>query len=137
MTATTFGDEDKQMTTHESMSAFDPSKDDWTSYTGRMAHYFVANDVTIADKKRSILLSVCGASTYKLIRNLVENLDTTSYDDIVKLVKSHYDPNLSVIMQRYKFNMRKRADGDSVATYVAALRDLALQLQGDATRRAT
>ena len=52
-----------------------------------------------------------------------DKLDT-SFDNIVK-VKAHYDPELSVIMQRYKFNMRTRAEGESVVTYVAALRELA------------
>lgn len=33
--------------------------------------HFVANDVVDADKNRSILLSVCGPATYKVIRNLV------------------------------------------------------------------
>ena len=53
-----------EMATHGSLSAFDPSKEDWTSYTDRMKHYFIANDVTDGDKKRSILLSACGASTF-------------------------------------------------------------------------
>ena len=47
----------------------------------------------------------------------------SSYDEIVKLVKGHYDPKPSVIMLRYKFT-RTRAEGESVATYVAALRDI-------------
>ena len=91
-----------------------------------MNYYFVANDVADGAKKRSILLSACGA-TYKIIRNLVEEdkLDTTSYDDIVKLVKAHFDPTPSAIMQRYKFNTRTREEGESVAAYVAALRDIA------------
>jgi hypothetical protein len=92
-----------------------------------MKHYFVANDVADAAKKRSILLSACGPSTYKVIRNLVEDgkLDTTSYDDIVKLVKGYYDPPPSVTMQRYKFNTRIRSATEKVADYVAALREIA------------
>ena len=115
------------MATHGTVSTFDPSKEDWTSYTDRMKHYFVANDVVDAGKKRSILLSACGATAFKIIRNLVgdDKLDSTSYDDIVKLVMGHYDPKPSVIVQRYKFNTRTRVDGESVATYVAALRDIA------------
>ena len=98
------GDEDigkhVQMATHGSVSPFDSSKEDWTSYTQRMTHYFVANDVTAEEKKRSILLSACGAQTYKVIRNLVDDtkLDSTSYEEIVKLVRSHYDhyPTLQI-----------------------------------------
>ena len=115
------------MATHGAVSSFDPSTEDWTTYTERMRHYFVANDVTDADKKRSILLSACGPATYKVIRNLVEEgkLDTTPYEEIVKLVKSYYDPPPSMIMQRYKFNTRIRSASESVAHYVAALRELA------------
>ena len=115
------------MATHGAVSTFDPNMEDWTTYTERMKHYFVANDVTDADKKRSILLSACGPATFKVIRNLVEEgkLDTTPYDDIVKLVKNYYDPPPSVTMQRYKFNTRARSASESVADYVAALREIA------------
>ena len=92
----TIGDEDKKwtMATHGSLTVFDPSQEDWTSYTDRMQHYFVANDVVDGGKQRSILLSACGPTAYKIIRNLVEEgkLDTTSFADIVKKVKGHYDP---------------------------------------------
>ena len=59
--------------------------------------------------------------------NLVEEgkLDTTPYDDIVKLVKNYYDPLPSVTMQRYKFNTRVRSASESVANYVASLREIA------------
>ena len=92
-----------------------------------MKHYFIANDVGNGDKKRSILLSTCGASTFTLIQNLVEKdkLNTMSFDDIVKKVKSHYDPEPSVIIQRYKFNTRTGAEGESVTTYVTVLREVA------------
>ena len=115
------------MATHGSVSAFDPSKEDWTTYEERLRYYFVANDVTDGAKKRSILLAACGAPAYKLIRSLVqaEKLDSTPYEDLVKIVKNHYDPKPSVTMQRYKFNTRTRTVGESIATYVAALRELA------------
>ena len=41
------------------------------------------------------------------------------------MVQNHYEPKPSVIGQRYKFNTRSRKQGESVAAYIAALRELA------------
>ena len=103
------------MAARGAVSSFDSTAENWTTYTDRMKHYFVANDVADGGKKRSILLSVCGLVTYKVIQNSFEDgkLDTTSYDDIVKLVKSYYDPPPSITIQRYTFSTRIRNTKDS------------------------
>ena len=89
------------MATHGTVAAFAPGKEDWSSYTERLDHYFAANDVEDPAKKRSILLSACGARTYKLIRSLVpaDRVNTTSYNDLVKLVRNYYKPKPSIIVQ--------------------------------------
>ena len=76
--------------THGSVKAFDLNKEDWTSYAERLGHYFIANDVTAGAKKREILLSKCGLSTYKLLRSLVgtDQMNTMSYDDLVAALKN-------------------------------------------------
>ena len=81
------------MATHGALAAFDPTKEEWTCYTDRMKHYFIVNDVTDGGKKRSILLAACGPAAYKIIRNLVDETrtDTMSFEEIVKLVKEHFE----------------------------------------------
>ena len=59
------------MATHGTIKQFNPQVDDWPTYVERLQYYFVANDVDDAAKKRAILLTVCGAPTYKLLRSLV------------------------------------------------------------------
>ena len=59
------------MANHGTIGEYDPQKEDWTSYSERLQEYFTANDMDAAAKKRAILLSVVGSSTYQLIRNLV------------------------------------------------------------------
>ena len=97
------------------------------NYVECLDFYFAANDVSSNDKKRAILLSVCGVSTYKLICSLIDpdKLNSTLYKDLVAKVKEHYDPKPSSIVQRHKFNARTREPGKSIAEYVAALRQLA------------
>ena len=115
------------MATHGRLEKFEPEKDDWTIYIESLRYYFLANEVTTEAMKRSILLTCCGRGTLKLLRSLVDDpstLDTTSYNDLVKLVGDYYKPKPSVIVQRYKFNTRVRKQGESVAAYVAALREL-------------
>ena len=64
-------------------------KDDWSQYIERLGHYFSANDITDISKQKSILLSVVGAETYKLMHNLsVPNLPgTKTYDVLGEFIK--------------------------------------------------
>ena len=96
-----FGDE-VPMEKHGHITEFDPGQDDWSSYVESLEHYLAANDVLDANKKRSILLSTCGAATYRVIRNLLLPRTSTdaSFTEIVQLIKGHYDPKPSVIVNK-------------------------------------
>ena len=56
-----------------------------------------------------------------------------SYKDIVALVKTHFSPKPSVIVQLYRFNSRVRQPGETVATYVADLRRMTKHCEFGAT----
>ena len=116
--------------THGSIEAFNvnPANEDWISYTERLEQYFTANDIKAeeADKRRAILLSVCGASTYQLIRNLLTPAKPTdkTFAQLVALVKDHHEPPPSAIVQRKNFNTRVRKAGESISEFIANLRKL-------------
>ncbi|XP_020609105.1 uncharacterized protein LOC110047679 [Orbicella faveolata] len=101
-------------------------KDSWIEYTERLEQYFAADEITDNNKKRAVLLSVCGAKTYKLIRNLVNPRKPTdkSFVELVNLVKNHLNPRPSSIVYRFKFNSRFRLQGETIQQYVTELRNL-------------
>ena len=78
------------------------------------------------EKKHTILLSVCGACTYQLICNLTTLVTPSlkSYEDLVKLVREHYSPRWSEIVQRFKFSSCMCKQEESVSTFIAELRKL-------------
>ncbi|XP_041379565.1 uncharacterized protein LOC121392407 [Gigantopelta aegis] len=119
------------MATHGSVGEFAPGKETWLSYAERLEQYFLANDVQAQEKKRAILLSVCGASTYQLIRNLVspQKPSEKTFDELVKLVQEHHQPPPSVTVQRFAFHSRTRKEGESIANFVAHLRELSEHCQ--------
>ena len=65
--------------------------------------------------------------TFKLIKSLADpsKFPTVTFVELCALVKEYYEPLPSPIVQRYKFNTRNRAPGETVAAYVAALRKIA------------
>ena len=104
-------------------------KESWSTYTERLGYYFEANGVTDASKQRSILLSVCGPATFKLMKSLTDSLATHSFEVICAMVKDYLEPVPSPIVQRFKFNTRSRAPGESIAAYITALRQVAEHCQ--------
>ena len=113
------------MTTHGSVGEYN-HEEEWAAYCERLEQYFLANDVEEAAKQRAIFLSVCGAPTYQLIRNLVapEKPTDKSLQELVALVQNHLTPSPSEIVQRFKFNSRSQKEGEAVAQFVAELRRL-------------
>lgn len=100
--------------------------DEWVQYVERLEMYFEANDIDDDTKKRSILLTVCGPKTYRLIRGLTapEKPKEKSYETLTELLEKHYNPRPSEIVQRFKFNMRTQKPGESLADFVADSRRL-------------
>ena len=107
---------------HSSTSEFKYSVEEWNYYTECLIHHFIANDVR--EEEKAILLSVCGASTYKLIRSLLD-IAAKSYIEIVDMIGAQYNPNPSPILQRFKSNSRVRSLGELIVSYSAALCNIA------------
>ena len=61
------------MATFGKIKPFDPAVDEWPIYKEKLEFYFHANGIADNSKKRSILLTQCGDSTFKLLRSLVPN----------------------------------------------------------------
>ena len=97
---------------------FDGEKE-WSQYLERLDHFFEANKVADVDK-RAILLTVICHSDYKLLRNLLapaKPKDKT-YTKLVGILKEHYNPKPSEMVQRFRFNSRFRQPGVSIYLYV-------------------
>ena len=64
---------------------------------------------------------------YGLLRNLVAPASPKdkSFDEIVGVLKAHFEPKPIVIPERYRFHHRDQASGKSVTAYMAELRRLA------------
>ena len=89
------------MATHGSVGEFALGKETWLSYAERLDQYFLTNNLQAHEKKRAILLSVCGASTYQMICNLVspQKPSEKTFDELVKLVQEHHQPLPPVTVQ--------------------------------------
>ena len=108
---------------HGVVSAFDGNQEEWVEYAERLENYFIANDIADEAKRRAILLNGVGPSTYRLIKTLAlpgAPKDLKVYE-IVNLVSTHFNPKPSPIIKRFKFNTRCQQEGETVATFVAAL----------------
>ena len=88
------------MSVHETLAAFNPREEDWSEYAERQTFYFSAKVITTDAKKRTILLSSVGPTTFRLMRSLVlpASLDNISYEDLVNKGKNHEEPAPSVIV---------------------------------------
>ena len=113
--------------THSTLGEFVSWKKDWKSYTECLLQYFAANDIDNAGKQRAILINSCGATTYRLIKDVIAPRAPTevSFNEIVQKMTAHCQPPPSEIMQRYRFNTRVRHSHETVSTYLAQLKQLA------------
>ena len=109
------------------IGSFNSTVEDWTGYTQRIGHYFLANGITDSTKKRSILLTACGPAINHLIRDLLSPGTSTEklFHELVELLKQQQDPAPSVILQRYNFFTRKQHSTESIGFFMAQLRKLA------------
>jgi len=112
--------------TYGVLQAFQPGTEPIAAYIERVQNYFAAND--IADEKRvPVLLSVIGSKTYAVLRSLTapDMPNTKSLEALIIALTKHYEPKPLLIAERFHFNRRNQAAGESIAEYAVELRRLA------------
>ena len=93
--------ESSVITTFGKIDEFDSACEDWPQYEEQLGHFFTANSIDNADKKRAVFLTIIGAATYKLLRTLVSpsKPGEMTYTDLVAALASHFNPTPSPIVQ--------------------------------------
>lgn len=113
--------------TFGTLAAFDASVESWTNYAERLEAFFEANAIVDSNRKRSILITSVGPETYARLRSLLapkKPMDE-AYDEILKVLAQHLNPEPSEIYQTYRFQTRVQGPNEKVADYVAELRKIA------------
>ncbi|XP_027869143.1 uncharacterized protein K02A2.6-like [Xiphophorus couchianus] len=105
---------------------FRPEVEPWTAYIERLEQNLEANDVD-EEKHVAVLLSVMGAKAYGLLRNLVqpEKPKDKTFGEIVDILKEHYEPKPILVAERFRFNRCNQKTSQTVAHYVAELKQQA------------
>uniref|UniRef100_A0A5S6QGV0 Reverse transcriptase domain-containing protein n=1 Tax=Trichuris muris TaxID=70415 RepID=A0A5S6QGV0_TRIMR len=88
------------MATLVGVKEFTPGKSaSWEEYSERLAFYLEANRITDTIRKRAVLLSACGASTYSVVRSLVSPAlpCEKTYEELVDLLNAYFCPKPSEI----------------------------------------
>ena len=98
-------------------------ENDWNNYTQQMKFLFLANSIKDDNNKKAVLLSPCCSDTYKLFKNLIapEDIGTSSYAEIKRLMGEHKNPKPNQIAERFKFNSRNCESNKSLSEYMAEL----------------
>ena len=109
------------------LEEFEPSSESVTNYVERVQMYFVANDV-VAAKQVSTFLSAVGRRTYAVLRDLVlpDDPKDKTFDELVAVLKQHYEPVPLVIAERFNFHRRYQQPSESVSEFAAELKKLSL-----------
>ena len=112
------------------LEEFDPKSDSISDYVERAQLFLEANNVH-EGKYISTSLSAIGKENYALLRNLLipsQPRDKT-FDEIVAVLKKHFEPKPLIVSERFNFNRRQQAADESVADYVAELRRLTIHCE--------
>ncbi|KAK9709384.1 Retrotransposon gag protein [Popillia japonica] len=77
--------------------------------------------------KVSLFITLAGPQVYCTLKNLMapDSPNDKTYDDIIKVLKSHYVPEKSEIGERFTFNKCNQKSSQTVAEYIVELRRLA------------
>ncbi|XP_048000243.1 uncharacterized protein LOC125237297 [Leguminivora glycinivorella] len=99
---------------------------DWDAYVRRVKQFIALN--AIEDKLHvASLVTLVGAECYELMCDLCapSKPEDKTFDELVKLVREHLEPERSEIAERHIFRQRKQLHGESIREYLQNLKHLA------------
>jgi RNase H-like domain found in reverse transcriptase/Reverse transcriptase (RNA-dependent DNA polymerase)/Integrase zinc binding domain/Integrase core domain len=115
---------------------FNPSTDDFESWVDVLQSFFTANGIaqtSLEEKEKAvaIFLSTVGLQAFTVLKDLCAPTEPTkkTFTELITILKAHYKPAPQALAERFKFHTRKQRSGETVNTYVADLRRMAVTCQ--------
>lgn len=112
---------------------FNEEKESFTSYHQRLENFFIIKQLShdsaeCKNARLHLLINCLGSKHYQLLQSLTapDLPSSKSYDELIILLESHLCPKPNVLIEQHKFLSRVQLPNESVAQYVAALRQQTL-----------
>lgn len=108
------------------LDEYEPEHESWSAYIERVELFMIANDVDDS-KQVATLLTAMGASTYRLLRDLVQPLKPKdkTFKEIVSILQAHFENKPLIKARRLLFQRRIQKPHETVSQYVDELRQCA------------
>ena len=102
----------------------------WALWERRFTNYLTARGgVSLpATQRRALLLCAIGDEAYRVYENLptlVKGEREDEYDVAIRQLRTHYEPKINVIVERFQFRQRNQQSHESTADYATVLHGLA------------
>lgn len=113
--------------------SFNPKEEKFDCYLLRLENFFAIKKLTgdsaeIEKAKSQILINSIGTKYIQLLRNATAPSDPRSktYNELIEILKIQLAPKINVFSEQHKFLSRTQKPGESIASYVSSLQELAL-----------
>lgn len=108
------------------LDEYEPEHESWSAYVERVELFMIANDVDDT-KQVATLLTAMGASTYRLLRDLVQPLKPKdkTFSEIVSILQAHFENKELIKAERLRFQRRVQKPDETISQYVDELAEYA------------
>ena len=112
------------------LSEYHPDTEEIASYLERVEVFIATNEVA-EERQAAVFLSVVGARTFALIRDLVSPAKPSAktFQELCDVLRAHFEPKPIEIAERFYFHSRNQGSTETIAEFLAELRKLATHCQ--------
>lgn len=106
---------------------FDESSERWDSFIDRFIAYMDVQNIPNEKRGKVLILSI-SPRLFTLLKSLLAPVSPAekSFDELKEVLCTHLNPKPLIIPSRHAFLNRKQHEGESVSTFIAELRTLAV-----------
>ncbi|XP_061398654.1 uncharacterized protein LOC133334373, partial [Musca vetustissima] len=104
---------------------------EWKTWHTKFKIFLRASNLETEPDKRKValLLHHLGSQSLEIFNSFDMDIDTVTYEDLVRMLGSHFTPKANIVMERHRFFTCKQQDNQTIDEYVTILRNLSLNCE--------
>ena len=118
------------MASYGRIEEFLPAQGDWITYAERLSYYFEAVNNSNANRKKAVLLSMCGTETFSLLKDLItpNSLGKKNIWRAITDIRGTLQPSSIRYCQRFNLYMCRQQPNQTISDFITYLKNKVLQI---------